>query len=102
MFDLVAEIYTVQALYGQARAAAIAALPGLVAPGGTLLVIARATDDQDPVRDPAARPPQPFEACGPPAPIDEACGPRTPQRTGASGAACGIKRGKPRNQGRTT
>jgi 2-polyprenyl-3-methyl-5-hydroxy-6-metoxy-1,4-benzoquinol methylase len=56
MFDLVAEIYTVQALYGQARAAAIAALPGLVAPGGTLLVIARATDDQDPVRDPAMMP----------------------------------------------
>lgn len=55
-FDLVAEIYTVQALYGKARAAAIAALPGLVAPGGTLLVIARATDEQDPVRDPAVMP----------------------------------------------
>ena len=55
-FDLVAEVYTVQALYGQARAAAIAALPGLVAPGGTLLVIARATDDPDPVRDPAMMP----------------------------------------------
>jgi SAM-dependent methyltransferase len=55
-FDLVAEIYTVQALYGPARAAAIQALPGLVAPGGTLLVIARATDDQDPVRDPAMMP----------------------------------------------
>ena len=55
-FDLVAEIYTVQALYGPARAAAIQALPGLVAPGGTMLVIARATDDQDPVRDPAMMP----------------------------------------------
>jgi SAM-dependent methyltransferase len=55
-FDLVAEIYTVQALYGRARAAAIASLPGLVAPGGTLLVIARATDEQDPVRDPAVMP----------------------------------------------
>lgn len=55
-FDLVAEIYTVQALYGPARAAAIRTLPGLVAPGGTLLVIARATDDQDPVRDPAMMP----------------------------------------------
>jgi SAM-dependent methyltransferase len=55
-FDLVAEIYTVQALYGPARAAAIAALPGLVAPDGTLLVIARATDDPDPVRDPAMMP----------------------------------------------
>ena len=55
-FDLVAEIYTVQALYGKARAAAIASLPGLVAPGGTLLVIARATDEQDPVRDPAVMP----------------------------------------------
>jgi SAM-dependent methyltransferase len=55
-FGLVAEIYTVQALYGQARAAAIQALPGLVAPGGTLLVIARATDEEDPVRDPAMMP----------------------------------------------
>jgi SAM-dependent methyltransferase len=55
-FDLVAEIYTVQALYGPARAAAIRALPTLVAPGGTLLVIARATDDPDPVRDPAMMP----------------------------------------------
>jgi SAM-dependent methyltransferase len=55
-FDLVAEVYTVQALFGPAREAAIAALPGLVAPGGTLLVIARATDDPDPVRDPATMP----------------------------------------------
>jgi hypothetical protein len=55
-FDLVVEIYTVQALYGPARAAAIGALPGLVAPEGTLLVIARATDDADPVRDPAMMP----------------------------------------------
>ena len=55
-FDLVAEVYTVQALYGPARTAAIEALPGLVAPGGTLLVIARATDEEDPVRDPAMMP----------------------------------------------
>lgn len=55
-FDLVVEIYTVQALYGPARAAAIQALPALVAPGGTLLVIARATDEPDPVRDPAMMP----------------------------------------------
>jgi SAM-dependent methyltransferase len=55
-FDLVAEVYTVQALYGPARAAAIGTLPGLVAPGGTLLVIARATDERDPVRDPALMP----------------------------------------------
>ena len=55
-FNLVAELYTVQALYGQARDAAIRALPGLVAPGGTLLVIARATDEEDPVRDPAMMP----------------------------------------------
>lgn len=55
-FDLVVEIYTVQPLYGKARAAAIAALPRLVAPGGTLLVIARATDEPDPVRDPGMMP----------------------------------------------
>ena len=51
-FDLVAEAYTVQPLYGPTRAAAIGALPIPVAPGGTLLVIARATDEEDPVRDP--------------------------------------------------
>ncbi len=55
-FDLVMEIYTVQALYGEARATAIGMLPGLVAPGGTLLVIARATDEENPVRDPAMMP----------------------------------------------
>jgi threonine dehydrogenase-like Zn-dependent dehydrogenase len=55
-FDLVAELYTVQALYGQAREAAIGTLPGLVAPGGTLLVIARATDEENPARDPAMMP----------------------------------------------
>ena len=55
-FDLVAELYTVQARYGQAREAAIGALPGLVAPGGTLLVIARAAGEEDPVRDPAMMP----------------------------------------------
>ena len=55
-FDLVAEIYTVQALYGKARTAAIEALPGLVAPGGTLLVIARATEEENPMRDPAMMP----------------------------------------------
>jgi hypothetical protein len=51
-FDLVAELYTVQALDGQAREAAIGTLPGLVAPGGTLLMIARATDEENPARDP--------------------------------------------------
>jgi hypothetical protein len=55
-FDLVAELYTVQALYGKAREAAARALPGLVAPGGTLLVIARATDEENPERDPALMP----------------------------------------------
>lgn len=55
-FDLVVEIYTVQPLYGAARETAIAQLPRLVAPGGTLLVVARATDDDDPVRDPAMMP----------------------------------------------
>jgi ubiquinone/menaquinone biosynthesis C-methylase UbiE len=55
-FDLVAELYTVQALYGQAREAAIGTLPGLVASGGTLLVIARATDEENPARDPAMMP----------------------------------------------
>ena len=55
-FNLVVEIYTVQPLYGPVRERALAALPGPVAPGGTLLVIARATDDEHPERDPAEMP----------------------------------------------
>lgn len=55
-FDLVAEIYTVQPLFGEARARALAALHGPVAPGGTLLVIAFATTEEDPERDPAMMP----------------------------------------------
>lgn len=55
-FDLVVEIYTLQPLFGAARARAIAAVHSPVAVGGTLLVIARATDEEDPVRDPAQMP----------------------------------------------
>lgn len=55
-FDLVVEIYTIQPLYGAARAQAIKVLPSLVAANGSLLVIARATEEVDPVRDPAAMP----------------------------------------------
>jgi SAM-dependent methyltransferase len=55
-FDLVMEAYTVQPLYGPTRAAAIDALPIPVAPGGTLLVIARATNEEEPFRDPAQMP----------------------------------------------
>jgi SAM-dependent methyltransferase len=55
-FDLVVEIYTVQPLYGEVRARALAALHQPVAPGGTLLVIAFGTTEQDPVRDPEQMP----------------------------------------------
>lgn len=55
-FDLVVEIYTIQPLFGPVRAAAIANLHRLVAPGGTLLLIARATQEDDPVRDPGMMP----------------------------------------------
>lgn len=55
-FDLVVEIYTVQPLYGPVRERALAALHGPVAPGGTLLVIARATNEENPERDPAEMP----------------------------------------------
>lgn len=44
-FDLVVEVYTVQALPDPPRAAAIANVTRLVAPGGTLLVIAVARED---------------------------------------------------------
>src|SRR4051794_34606936 len=41
-FDLVVECWTVQALPDPPRGAAIAAIAGLVAPGGTLIVVAHA------------------------------------------------------------
>lgn len=50
-FDLVVEIYTVQVLRGEPRREALLALPGFVAPGGTLLLIARGRDDDDPEGD---------------------------------------------------
>ena len=55
-FDLVVEAYTVQPLYGPVRGRALAALHGPVTPGGTLLVIARATNDAEPSRDPRMMP----------------------------------------------
>jgi SAM-dependent methyltransferase len=44
-FDLVVEVYTVQALPDPPRAQAIANVAGLVAPGGTLLAVASARGD---------------------------------------------------------
>jgi SAM-dependent methyltransferase len=55
-FDLVFEAYTVQPLFGPVREAALAALSGPVAPGGTLLVVAFATEDASPERSPAMMP----------------------------------------------
>jgi len=46
-FDLVVEAYTLQVLTGTARRTAFAQTAELVAPGGRLLVIARARDDHD-------------------------------------------------------
>jgi SAM-dependent methyltransferase len=48
-FDLVVEIITVQALPDDLRPRAIRAISGMVAPGGTLLVIAAIHDDAEPV-----------------------------------------------------
>lgn len=46
-FDLVVEIFTLQVLPPELRPLAIAGIAGCVAPGGTLLVIARARDTAD-------------------------------------------------------
>jgi SAM-dependent methyltransferase len=45
--DFVLETYTIQVLQGQARARAVDCIADLVAPGGTLLVVARGRDDGD-------------------------------------------------------
>jgi len=55
-FDLVVEIYTIQPLHGPARTTALGTLPRLVAPGGTLLIIAHATQEPAPERDPSRFP----------------------------------------------
>jgi SAM-dependent methyltransferase len=47
-YDLVVEIYTVQVLRGDPRGRAIRVAGSLVAPGGTLLVVARAREEGDP------------------------------------------------------
>ena len=47
-FDLVVEIYTLQALPVAVRSGAIARLPTLLAPGGRLLIICRGRSDRDP------------------------------------------------------
>jgi SAM-dependent methyltransferase len=46
-FDLVVEIYTLQVLPPELRATATAQLAACVAPGGTLLVVARAREAED-------------------------------------------------------
>jgi SAM-dependent methyltransferase len=51
-FDLVVESYTVQALPDPPRAAAIAGVARLVAPGGTLLVLAAAREEDEPADGP--------------------------------------------------
>jgi SAM-dependent methyltransferase len=48
-FDFVVEAYTLQALPAEVRAQAIPCVAACVAPGGTLLVIARGRDEADPV-----------------------------------------------------
>ncbi|WP_169946321.1 bifunctional 2-polyprenyl-6-hydroxyphenol methylase/3-demethylubiquinol 3-O-methyltransferase UbiG [Microbispora sp. H11081] len=48
-FDLVVEIYTVQVLRGEHRERAVRTAGSLVAPGGTLLVVARAREEDEPV-----------------------------------------------------
>lgn len=56
-FDLVVESFTVQALPVTVRATATRHVAGLVAPGGTLLVVANARDDAD---EPRTSPPWPL------------------------------------------
>jgi SAM-dependent methyltransferase len=57
-FDLVVEIYTVQALPREVRAQAVANVASLVGPGGTLLAIAVVANKKD---DPQSGPPWPLD-----------------------------------------
>ncbi|WP_420410884.1 class I SAM-dependent methyltransferase [Roseibium sp.] len=51
-FDLVQECYTIQALDGDLRAKAIEVIAGLVAPGGTLLMINRSQSEDGDAKGP--------------------------------------------------
>jgi len=51
-FDFVAEVYTFQSLPGDIRPAAMAAAAQLVAPGGSMLVVCRAREPEEPVVGP--------------------------------------------------
>jgi SAM-dependent methyltransferase len=62
-FDLVVEVYTLQALPARVRAEAAQAVVSLVAPGGRLFVYTRIVDDA------AGRPPHDEAAAGPPWPL---------------------------------
>ncbi len=67
-FDLVVEVYTLQVLPPAARPAVARGLVGCLRPGGTLLVVCRGRDEDEP---PAAAPPftltrSEIEAIGPP------------------------------------
>ena len=59
-FDLVSEIFTIQALYGEERLAAMKALSKLVAPKGKLLIICRGRKD-DTIPETPPLPLSPFE-----------------------------------------
>lgn len=59
-FDLVVEIITVQALPDPPRHQAIANVGRLVAPGGTLLVVANANDERQALGKPIQTPPWPL------------------------------------------
>jgi SAM-dependent methyltransferase len=50
-FDLVIEIYTIQAIPASIRAQAIDCIGNFVAPNGKLLVVCRGRNSEDPVRD---------------------------------------------------
>lgn len=59
-FDLVVEIYTLQAVPTELRGPIAAALPGLVAPGGSLLVIGRLAGEGSTYDGPPWPMPEPF------------------------------------------
>lgn len=63
-FELVVEVYTVQALPLALRARAIEAVAGLVAPGGTLLVVTMGRPEDAPLPDEVPWPLTPSELAG--------------------------------------
>ncbi len=92
-FDLVVEVYTVQAVHRVVRAELTAGVRSLVAPGGTLLVIQAVADEPDDDGRPGPSPePRSTRSARTGSSPSRSSGWTGPRRAGAGGARAELRR----------